>query len=672
MGYSLTTMSRPGLFQCRRPSINAAANDDRENPWRLIEISSIAPGTQTCSPSDSRAIIPDQSHKKTNGEQMGKISSFLGDLKVLYTAATRKPPSADDIGSLSIMVEENVRRFPEDIALLCEDEVVSWQSLNERANRIARTLRDQGIGPGQCVSLFMQNRIEFVVQILAIGKLGASAGLINTNLTRAQLTHCITLTESSKCIFGEELTESLNEIREALSLDDGADYLYVADPGAASGPPPNWAVQLDSTDETLDAADLPESRSVTLGSTAFYIFTSGTTGLPKAAVVSNKRLVPTAGMSADLLLRIKRGDRMYNCLPLYHGTGLMIGLAAAFHAGASTVIRRRLSVSAFWDDIRKYNCTSFVYIGEFVRYLMSRPKSSMDRQNPIRTIVGNGLRPDIWLDFKERFDIERIGEFYGASEGNGGFANLFNKNCTVGLGIAPVKLANYDVASDELVMDADGHCIEVAAGESGLLLIEVTANSQFEGYTNAEASDKKLVRNAFSDGDLYFNSGDLMKTVEVGFSFGQKHYQFVDRVGDTFRWKSENVSTNEVGEIINSHEDVVFTNVYGVEIAGADGRAGMAAIVVNEHLDPASINVKSLSVHIQDNLPGYARPLFIRILDELPTTTTHKLQKNELREQAYHLEKVRNRLLVLKPGDSEYSDLDSDYYDRIIRREIAF
>ncbi|MCZ6504318.1 MAG: long-chain-acyl-CoA synthetase [Gammaproteobacteria bacterium] len=601
---------------------------------------------------------------------MGSIATFFVDLKILVTALTTKPPTSDTIGSVSLLVEQHARSHPQDVALLCEDEVITWKELNDRANRVARLLKVHGIVLGDCVSLFMQNRIEFVVQVLAVSKLGAIAGLINTNLTRQQLVHCITLTESKKCIFGEELSEPLNEIREELALKDGEDYLFVRDQGTQ--PLPNWAINLDSRDESIDARNHPESNTVTLGNRAFYIFTSGTTGLPKAAVVSNKRMLPPAVMSADALLRIKRTDRMYNCLPLYHGTGLMIGLTAAFHAGASTVIRRRLSISAFWDDIRKYNCTCFVYIGEFLRYLISSPKKSSDKDNPVRAIVGNGLRPDIWLDFKQRFDIERIGEFYGASEGNGGFANVFNKDCTVGLGIAPMKLVRYDVANDEIVRDGNGMCIEVEEGEPGLLLIEVTKKSEFEGYTDTEDSDKKLMRNAMREGDLYFNSGDLMKIVKVGFSFGQKHYQFVDRVGDTYRWKSENVSTNEVGEIINNYEDIIFTNIYGVEIPGTDGRAGMASIVFKEGLDADNINLSEFSAHVIGNLPGYARPVFIRILDELPTTTTHKLQKNDLREQAYHLDKVDNVLLVMRPGDTVYSKLDSDFYDKIIRREIAF
>lgn len=597
---------------------------------------------------------------------MGAVRNFFGDLRVLIAAARTKPPEASAPGSIALLVEGHAATRPDSLALICEDEKVTWGELNARANRVAEVLKGQEIGKGDCVSLFMQNRIEFVVSLVALGKLGAIAGLVNTNLTRQPLVHCINLIRSSKCIVGEELIEPLNEVRDQLDLVDGRDYLFVRD--KSNQPPPNWAVTLDSTDTSIVATNPAESGQVTLGDTAFYIFTSGTTGLPKAAIVSSKRVLPAAGMSADYLLRLTSDDRIYNCLPLYHGTGLFLGLIAGFHAGASTVIRRKLSVSHFWEDIRRHECTSFVYIGEFIRYLMSQPSTPADSANPIRSIVGNGLRPDIWMAFKERFGIERIGEFYAASEGNGGFANIFNKNCTVGLGIAPVKLVKYDVATDEIVRDRSGRCVVVEDGEPGVLLIQITDTSRFEGYTDPSASEKKIVRDVVEAGDTYFNSGDLMRTVDVGFSFGQKHYQFVDRVGDTFRWKSENVSTNEVGEIINGHPDIIFTNVYGVEIPGNDGRAGMAAIVLRDGLTLPELDIDGLSRHIRDNLPAYARPLFIRILKELPTTSTHKLQKNDLREQAYHPDKVQDELLVLKPGDETYRRLDTDFYDQIMQR----
>jgi len=596
--------------------------------------------------------------------------NLVKDLRVLIAAARTKPPSSNLPGSMALLVEIQASENPEGIAILCEDNTITWRELNEQANRVASKLAADGIKKGDCVSLFMQNRISFVSSLLGIHKLGAIAGMINTNLGKQQLVHCINLIESKKCIFGEELTEALQGVNNELNLEDGKDYFFIRDKGEL--PPPNWAVEIDLNDDALSNQNHDISQTVTMGDVALFIFTSGTTGLPKAAILTNKRIMLSSAMTSKMLLRITEKDRIYNCLPLYHATGLMIGLATAFQAGASTVIRRKLSVSAFWDDIKKYNCTSFIYIGEFIRYLMSQAPSSKDNQNSIRCIVGNGLRPDIWLQFKKRFDIERIGEFYGASEGNGAFANILNKECTVGMGIAPAKIMQYDVAADELARDGKGFCIEVPEGETGLLLFEITELSQFDGYTNKEASNSKVIKNALVDGDNYFNTGDLMRTVDVGFSFGQKHYQFVDRVGDTFRWKSENVSTNEVGELINNFDDIIFTNVYGVEIPGADGRAGMAAIVLKEGLKLKSINLQALSDHITESLPNYARPIFIRILKDLPTTTTHKLQKNELRDEAYHLDKMQDDLLIMKPGTNCYARLNSDFYDQVIQRKIAF
>ena len=602
---------------------------------------------------------------------MGKIRDILGDLNVIKMALTYKPPAADDKISFALMVQNNADTDPDGVALLCEQEVITWRDLNSRANRVAHVLKEGGIVKGDCVSLFMQNRIEFLVNLIGICKLGAIGGLINTNLSRTPLVHCIDLIASKKCILGEELLEPLDEVGPELALKDGEDFIFIRDQGES--PPPNWVTEIDSTDQSIDDSNLPETSEIILRDTAFYIFTSGTTGLPKAAVISNKRALPAGMMSADLMLRLNKDDIVYNCLPLYHGTGLLIGFTAVLHAGATMVIRRKLSVSAFWDDIRQYKCTGFVYIGEFIRYLLGKPEQPDDANNPVEKIVGNGLRPDIWMEFKQRFNIERIGEFYGASEGNGGFANAFNKNCTVGIGIAPATLVQYDVANDELVRDESGFCIPVAPGDPGLLLVEVTSKSEFEGYTSKEATDKKVLRNILVDGDVYFNSGDLMKEVDVGFAYFQKHYQFVDRVGDTFRWKGENVSTNEVGEIINDFSTIQLTNVYGVQIPGTDGRAGMAALLLSEGSESSeSLDIEKLSAHINGNLPSYARPVFLRILPEIATTSTFKLQKSDLREEAYHLDKVTEGLFVLKPGETVYTKLDREFYDQIMSQTAAF
>jgi citronellyl-CoA synthetase len=599
------------------------------------------------------------------------ISKFFGDVRILIRAARFKPLASDEVMSVGLMVLNNANAFPGDTALICEDESITWSEFNERSNRIGRMLLEQGIKKGDCVSLSMQNRIEFLVCLVGIVKIGGIVGLINTNLTKAPLTHCIKLIESKKCIFGEEQLESLQEVLDELNLQPNSDYLFVADKG--ENPCPNWAIPIDSTASAVSSENLQETSRVLTQDVCYYVFTSGTTGLPKAAIVTHKRCLPMGQASALILQRLTRKDRLYNCLPLYHATGLNMGWQATVEVGASMVIRRKLSVSAFWDDIRKYECTSFVYIGEFIRYLMSHPPQPNDRDNPIVKTVGNGLRPDIWMDFKERFDIPHVGEFYGASEGNSGFVNFLNKDLTVGAGVVPVVLAKYDIENDEVIRDEQGFCIAVEEYDPGLLLVKITDVTRFEGYTSEEATRKKVFENVLETGDSYFNTGDLLRQVDVGFAFGLKHYQFVDRVGDTFRWKSENVSTNEVGEIINSYPDVHMSNVYGVEIPGTDGRAGMATIILREGISSASdLDLGSFSRHITENLPAYANPIFIRLSKEQPTTATMKLQKSELRTQAFHPDKTSDEILVLKPGESVYQPLERQFYDKIMSAEARF
>jgi citronellyl-CoA synthetase len=322
-------------------------------------------------------------------------------------------------------------------------------------------------------------------------------------------------------------------------------------------------------------------------------------------------------------------------------------------------IRRKFSASNFLPEVREHQTNCLVYIGELCRYLTNTPARPDDHKNPLTKAVGNGMRPDIWPQFKQRFGLKRISEFYGASEGNVAFANLLNKDCTIGMTASRVALVKYDIHEDEIIKDANGHCIEVATGEPGLLLGHINEQAVFEGYTDKEATEKKIIRNVFEDGDAWFNSGDLIREVEVGYALGYPHYQFVDRVGDTFRWKSENVSTNEVGEIINGFEQVEFCNVYGVEIPGADGRAGMAAIHLVDGVD--ELDLDAFSAFVNENLPAYARPVFVRVQQEIGVTGTFKMVKGDLREQGYDLSKVSDPIYVMKPKEDRYQPLDKDF-----------
>jgi len=591
-------------------------------------------------------------------EYLSTLKEFVG---VLRNRRYLAPRPGDTIDSVGLKLEEAAARFGDRTMILFEGRQITWREFNELANRFAHALKARGIGHGDIVSLMMENRIEFLASVVAVTKLGAVVSLINTNLRGRPLTHCVSVTESKAWIFGEELSDAIAGVKHDLSLREGSDYLFVADKGKNRAP--NWAADLGAEASSAPGTNLPETRRIKLTDSATFLFTSGTTGLPKAAVVSHRRFLATGATTWRLGLKSDESDRLYLCLPLYHGTGLMVGFCSALWSGSSMFVRRKFSASNFLNETREYGTTCFVYIGEICRYLMNQPGRADDADNPLERIVGNGLRPDIWLDFKQRFGIKRITEFYGASEGNVAFMNLLNKDRTVGMTASTIALVRYDVDADEIIRDAEGRCIPVASGEPGLLLAEINETQVFEGYTNAEATQKKIVHDVLKDGDAWFNSGDLIREVDVGFTVGQKHYQFVDRVGDTFRWRSENVSTNEVGEIINLHPQIQFCNVYGVVVPNADGRAGMAAITLKTGIE--RLDLAGFSAYVETELPPYARPVFLRIQPELEVTGTFKLMKGDLRRDGYELSKIDDPLFVMKPGQTVYEPLDEPFLAQI-------
>jgi citronellyl-CoA synthetase len=606
----------------------------------------------------TRYLSTSTANWKTDLMGLRDVVATLAETSTLLQLAKEvKPRPLTSCDCLAARVERTSAQFPQHRAIIFEGRTLTWSELNNQANRFAAALQALGLVRGDAVSLVMENRIEFLTTLIALNKLGVIAALINTNLTGRPLMHCIKITQSRMCIVGEERLGSINEVRSDPELACIEKWLYVADAGRTSCP--DWALNLATAAASEDTANPPQTSRNTLADIALYIYTSGTTGLPKASVISNRRFLLSSALSYKGGLKCKETDCIYLCLPLYHGTGLFLGVGAALSTGACMFIRRKFSGSAFLGEVREHGATCFVYIGELCRYLLNVPAQAEDFNNPLISMMGNGLRPDVWHEFKTRYGIKRIAEFYGSSEGNVAFLNMLNKDCTVGTTTLPIALVKYDVDADEIARDAQGRLIKVAAGEPGLLLGQITKHTIFEGYTSKEDTEKKILRDAFETGDAWFNTGDLMKTVDVGFSMGLAHYQFVDRVGDTFRWKSENVSTNEVGEIINRHPQVDFSNVYGVEIPRADGRAGMASLVLNEGIK--ELNVQSFSAYVNEHLPAYARPVFLRIQRELDTTGTFKMVKGELRKQSYDLDLVSDPIYVLKPRSDTYELLDKEY-----------
>ena len=598
---------------------------------------------------------------------MKEFIRMLGELKYMIPVLRYQWPQADENASLAHSFQESTNTFGERPFVYFEDETWTYSEANKAANSFARYLSSNGVKHGDKVVLFMENRPYYAISLLALNKIGAIGVLINTSLTGDPLIHCINSSNSVKCIVGAERAQPLQEVLEDINISKKEDFLWVEDTNEYTLP--EWAINLKANLNFDDNENLDQTNQVTAKDVACYIFTSGTTGVPKAAILPNAKLVAAATNITMAGYRINHEDCMYNCLPLYHSTGLMLGLCAAINVGAASFIKRKFSASSFWQEANKFNTTAFVYIGELCRYLINKEPSEAELNNPIVSMVGNGLRPDVWDTFKERFDIDRIIEIYGASEGNALFMNLFNKNKTIGMTSAEVALLEYDVAEDEILKNDEGFCKKITNHDPGLLIVEIGPNAVFNGYTDKEASEKKILRDVFKAGDAWFNTGDLIKTVDVGFAFGKEHYQFVDRVGDTFRWRSENVSTNEVGEILNGYKDVNMANVYGVKVPGCEGRAGMAAFSLE---DFEGFNWLEFSEYVENNLPKYARPIFIRIIQEMDTTGTFKLKKNELRDDAFNINKVEDKVFCLKPSSNIYERLDGNWLDKINSEEAGY
>ena len=598
---------------------------------------------------------------------MKEFIRMLGELKYMIPVLRYQWPQADENASLSHSFQESTNKFGERPFVYFEEETWTYSEANKAANSFARYLSSNGVKHGDKVVLFMENRPYYAISLLALNKIGAIGVLINTSLTGDPLIHCINSSNSVKCIVGAERAQPLQEVLEDINISNKDDFLWVEDTNEYALP--EWAINLKANLDFDDNENLDQTNKVTAKDVACYIFTSGTTGVPKAAILPNAKLVAAATNITMAGYRINHEDCMYNCLPLYHSTGLMLGLCAAINVGAASFIKRKFSASSFWQEANEFNTTAFVYIGELCRYLINKEPSEAELNNPIVSMVGNGLRPDVWDTFKERFDIDRIIEIYGASEGNALFMNLFNKNKTIGMTSAEVALLEYDVAEDEILKNDEGFCKKITNHDPGLLIVEIGPNAVFNGYTDKEASEKKILRDVFKVGDAWFNTGDLIKTVDVGFAFGKEHYQFVDRVGDTFRWRSENVSTNEVGEILNGYKDVNMANVYGVKVPGCEGRAGMAAFSLE---DFEGFNWLEFSEYVENNLPKYARPIFIRIIQEMDTTGTFKLKKNELRDDAFNISKVEDKVFCLKPSSNIYERLDGNWLDKINCEEAGY
>ena len=547
-------------------------------------------------------------------------------------------------------------------ALISEQESFSFSELVARSNRYARWAIAQNLGIGDAVCLMMGNRAEYVAIWLGLNRVGVVVALLNTNLLDASLANCIAISHARHVIVAEEF--------RALTLRTIAQGELIAEIFVHGGNDESLS-RIDLEVARLSAAPLAEheKRDVALSNHALYIYTSGTTGLPKAAVVSHRRLMNWCLWFSGLV-DASPSDRMYNCLPMYHSIGGVVAVWAMLLAGGSVVIRERFSSGRFWKDLVAFDCTLFQYIGELCRYLINTPPSTEEKRHRLRLCVGNGLRPDVWSAFQRRFAIPRILEFYAATESNFSLYNVEGEPGAIGR-VPPfmahrfrVEIVKCDFEREEALRNEAGRCIRCEPDEVGEAIAAIEPNardgsSNFEGYLNRADWQKKVLRDVFAPGDAWMRSGDLMRKDARGF------YYFVDRIGETFRWKGENVATSEVAAAIASFPGVLEVNVYGVAVAGCDGRAGMAALAVDERFElPALIR------HIGDRLPDYARPLFWRICERLEITDTFKHKKQALVAQGFDPGNISDPIYFVEPRTHAFIRMDEALFGRIAAGEI--
>lgn len=589
-----------------------------------------------------------------------KVPHILSGLKQAYL---RTPASPTGLG---IAFEKAVKRNPQGIALLFEDQSYSYRALNEWANQIAHYYLSLGAKKGDVIAVMVENRPELIATIVALAKIGVTIALVNTSQVGKVLAHSINLVNPIAVIAGEEVRAAIDEIRQDLNVaQDRFHWFADQETRKHAGTAPKDYVNLAQQIDQFPKFNPSTTRTVTGKDGLFYIYTSGTTGLPKAVIFTHSRWTLAYGTYGHIL-NLGKDDVMYVTLPLYHATGVVVCWCGVIAGSATLAVRRKYSTSAFWKDVQKFNASAIGYVGELCRYLIDAPATELDRAHRVTKMIGNGMRPNIWGKFKERFGVQEVLELYASSEGNVGFSNIFNFDNTVGFSPTPYAIVEFDKEKNELVRDKKGHCKKVKTGEVGLLVGKITSRSPFDGYTDPEKNKSVILKDVFTKGDSYFNTGDLVR--DIGF----RHAQFVDRLGDTFRWKGENVSTTEVENMVCEYHKIAEAVVYGVEIPNTNGRAGMAAITL---VDGEELNEADLSAMVnvfKKCLPSYAIPVFLRVQAKVETTGTFKYQKNKLKEDAFNPAKTSERLLVLLPGATAYCDVNAEIFNNIQNYQYRF
>ncbi|KKZ61643.1 hypothetical protein EMCG_03828 [[Emmonsia] crescens] len=591
----------------------------------------------------------------------GSISSQAQDAMKFLTERWKQ----DKTLMYHFLEEHAIGENQNSVFLMFEGRSWTFKQFFEDVHGVGNWLMNSlGIERGELVALDGGNSPEYLLLSYGLESIGACPSFINSNLTAAPLVHCVKLCEA-RYLLADRETEHLVQPCEEELKEANVQTIYYDSELIAS---------------MKDKTPAPDSRRAGFGTEdlAALIYTSGTTGLPKATnLIRRKELTTARGVWRHLGL--KPGKKMYTCLPLYHGAAHGLCINPSIFAGSTVVLSRKFSHKTFWPEVRESGADIIQYVGELCRYLVNAPPSSLDKEHNVKVAWGNGMRPDVWGVFRQRFGVETINELYAATDG---VSSSFNANRgDFGLGAIGVrglywkwmngdneKRVKIDVVTEEIQRDANGFAIACKDGEPGETLYKMdpaAPNAAFVGYfRNTGATEKRKIRDVFRKGDLWFRSGDMMRQDPDGCLY------FVDRLGDTFRWKSENVSTNEVSDVLGKFDNIAEINVYGVQVPHADGRAGCAAIVLTDGMAVDSLDFGALAKYVIGVLPRYAVPLFLRVVPSFETTGTMKLQKGKLRAEGVDLDMIKEngtggRLFWLPPGGNKYTPFETDQWEAL-------
>ena len=567
-------------------------------------------------------------------------------------------PALNPLGrrSCAQLLRELATHAPRQVGLAYQHERWTWQEINSRANQYAHFVIQQRLQRGDVVALLMDSRPDYLFITAGLNRVGAVSALINTHLTGPALVHAIKAAKPKALLVGSEHVKVLDEVLHELPRFSKTRNVWVQlDPEHEEG-----CIEFRIINEDVAACpreephrELPETMAPMC-----YVYTSGTTGLPKAAIISNQRWLEAGLILGRFVGEMTPQDVLYLTLPLYHSAGFLAAWGAVLMSGGTLALRRKFSASQFWDDVHAFDATVFIYIGELCRYLLSQPPAPGECHHHIRLCMGNGMRADIWRRFQSRFRIPLIREYYGATEGNLGLVNLEGRPGMIGRLLPGIAIVKCDPLTGEIIRDRAGRCESVGVGGRGLLLGRINLLTSFDGYLDRAATRKKIVRDVFRTGDAYFNTGDVVQL------HADRWVSFADRVGDTFRWKGENVSTHEVAEILVHAKGLQEANVYGVPVNGTEGRVGMASVVVTTGFD-----LNAFARYVVTNLASYQRPYFLRVVPQMRVTSTFKNQKYDYRNEGYDPSTVKDPLYYL--DGRQYVPIDNGLYGRLTAGEIG-